>query len=126
MADQTLEAFGERVRAGRKREGLRQEDLAGKVGISRTYLSQIEQGRATNLSLRLANALSKELGIDPPSEDEDTAPLPTSLKAFAEEEDLPQADVDMLRGLVYRGQRPEKESQWRILYNLIKTTIRES
>lgn len=126
MADRTLENFGGRVRAARKREDFRQEDLAKKVGISRTYLSQIEQGRATNLSLRLASALSTTLGIDPPAEDDEAEAIPPSLKAFAEEEDLPQADVDMLKGLVYRGERPKEKSQWRILYNLIKTTIGES
>ncbi len=98
-----------------------QQELADEVGISRTYLSQIEQGQATNLSLRLARQLSGILGIDPPQRNIPNAP--EALIQLAEEENIPPEHVEMLAGLAYRGRRPETREQWRLLYNLIKTTL---
>lgn len=120
----SLERFGENVRAERKKQGYNQEDLAEKVEISRTYLSQIEQGRAQNLSLRLAQRLSTVLGIKSPYKDEEKSQeedIPQSLREFAEEDGLPPEDVQMLAGIEYRGERPQDPQQWRILYNVIKT-----
>ena len=55
------ERFGFAVKARREELGLTQEELAGKAGIHRTYLSDVERG-GRNLSLvnieRLAAALS--------------------------------------------------------------------
>jgi transcriptional regulator with XRE-family HTH domain len=53
-------AFGEAIRAVRKREGVSQEELALRCGLDRTYLSGIERGvrnpSLTNV-LRIAAAL---------------------------------------------------------------------
>jgi len=123
----SLERFGENVRTERKNQGYSQADLADKVGISRTYLSQIEQGRAQNLSLRLAQRLSTVLGIKSPYQEDDEdeekeeEDIPQSLREFAEEDDLPPGDVQMLADIEYRGERPQDPQQWRILYNVIKT-----
>ena len=55
------EKFGFAVKARREELGQTQEDLAGKAGIHRTYLSDIERG-SRNVSLlnieKLAAALS--------------------------------------------------------------------
>ena len=55
------ERFGDAVRKRREELGLTQEDLAGRAGIHRTYLSDVERG-SRNISLanieRLAAALS--------------------------------------------------------------------
>jgi transcriptional regulator with XRE-family HTH domain len=55
------ERFGDAVRARREELGLTQEDLAGRAGIHRTYLSDVERG-SRNISLvnieRLAAALA--------------------------------------------------------------------
>ena len=119
--DNDLQHFGQRVREQRLAQGKKQEELADKVGISRTYLSQIEQGRARNLSLRVTQTLCKELGLEPPQESP-SKPNP-SLQQFAGQENLPEKDVQMLAGIVYRGKQPESVEQWRLLYNLIKTTL---
>jgi transcriptional regulator with XRE-family HTH domain len=123
----SLERFGERVREQRKAAGYSQKTLADEVDISRTYLSQIEQGRAQNLSLRLAERLSTALGIESPyvgeatGGSEESGDIPQSLRTFAEQDGLPPRDVKMLAGIEYRGKRPEDPQQWRILYNVIKT-----
>jgi transcriptional regulator with XRE-family HTH domain len=58
------ERFGFAVKLRREELSLTQEDLAGKAGIHRTYLSDIERG-SRNVSLinieRLAAALSLSL-----------------------------------------------------------------
>jgi transcriptional regulator with XRE-family HTH domain len=128
----SLDRFGENVRRERKKQGYSQADLAEKVDISRTYLSQIEQGRAQNLSLRLAQRLSTVLGIKSPyqeddeDEEKDEEDIPQSLREFAEEDGLPPEDVRMLAGIEYRGERPQDPQQWRILYNVIKTASESS
>jgi transcriptional regulator with XRE-family HTH domain len=123
----SLERFGENVRSERKKQGYSQEDLAEKIEISRTYLSQIEQGRAQNLSLRLAQRLSTVLGIKSPyqeddeDEEKDEEDIPQSLRKFAEQDGLPPEDIQMLARIEYRGEKPQAPQEWRILYNVIKT-----
>jgi transcriptional regulator with XRE-family HTH domain len=123
----TLERFGEKIREERLKQGYSQQDLADEIDVSRTYLSQIEQGRARNLSFRLAQRLSTKLGIKSPYQDDatpkasDEKSIPQSLREFADQDDIPEGDVEMLAGIEYRGQRPQDPQQWRILYNVIKT-----
>jgi len=117
----SLERFGENVRSERKKQGYSQEDLAEKVEISRTYLSQIEQGRAQNLSLRLAQRLSTVLGIKSPyqeddeDEEKDEEDISQSLREFAEQDGLPPEDIQMLARIKYRGEKPQDPQEWRIL-----------
>ena len=121
-----LEQFGDRVRAARKAQEMKQAELADKIGISRTYLSQIEQGRARNLSLRLAQGLSEKLGIELPQRGQvqgtDDVEIPRSLKEFAEEEGIPEKDQRMLARIQYRGKKPSNAQQWRVLYSVIQVT----
>jgi DNA-binding XRE family transcriptional regulator len=58
----------------REKMGLSQEEAAGRIGITRTYLSQIECGTASNVSLRTCRRMAalydctiEELGIELPS-----------------------------------------------------------
>lgn len=113
------------MRDRRRQEGLSQAALAEQVGISRNYLSQIERGKATNLSWQVRQSLVDLLGIaangsiaTPPA-----APLPEGLAAFAEKAQLPQDDVLMLAGLKYRGKQPTTPDKWELLYNVIKMTV---
>jgi len=50
MANHVQVRFGKRLRALRKKQGWTQESLAHKLGLDRTYLSDIENGRM-NVSL---------------------------------------------------------------------------
>src|SRR5205823_8881851 len=54
--------FGTAVRTRRKKLGISQEELAGRAGLHRTYVSDIERG-ARNLSLESIDKLAKALGI---------------------------------------------------------------
>lgn len=121
-----LETFGAHVRRERKSQGLNQTELAEHVDISRTYLSQIEQGRAQNLSLRLASDLSEVLGIPSPYEESESEgkslDVPKSLRDFAKEDEIPEGDVQMLAKIEYRGTRPDSVEKWRMLYSVIQAS----
>lgn len=62
--DPELRAFGERVRALRKKAGMTQEALAHASGLHWTYVSQIERG-TRNLSLKNILRLAEGLGVEP-------------------------------------------------------------
>ncbi|HMP77475.1 MAG TPA: response regulator [Kiritimatiellia bacterium] len=54
--------FGELVRTRRGLRGISQEELAGRAGLHRTYLSDIERG-ARNPSLESIDKIAKALGV---------------------------------------------------------------
>ena len=58
--------FGTAVRTERKRLGISQEELAGRAGLHRTYVADIERG-ARNLSLANIEKLAKALGTTIPA-----------------------------------------------------------
>ena len=58
--------FGTAVRSRRKRMGISQEELAGRAGLHRTYVADIERG-ARNLSLANIEKLAKALEISIPT-----------------------------------------------------------
>ena len=60
--------FPRRLRDARKAAGLTQVELADRVGVHQTRLSQIEGGAAVDLEMRWKLAVA--LGVDPASLDE--------------------------------------------------------
>ena len=56
------EGLGRRVKSARRRTGIRQADLAKKLGISYQYMSMIETGKR-KLSLGMLVSLANELGV---------------------------------------------------------------
>ena len=118
-----LASFGQRVRDRREKEGWSQEGLAKKVGISRNYLSQIERGVATNLSWQVVNRLAAALGLETTGEQRNWSNLPPGLADFARKADVPQADIEMLARIRYRGRQPSTPAEWEMLYKAIKIAL---
>lgn len=58
-----LEAIGQRIQNFRKKQRLFQIELAVEVGIDRSYLSEIENGR-TNSSINILYTIADALKID--------------------------------------------------------------
>lgn len=90
--------FGTAVRSRRKRMGISQEELAGRAGLHRTYVADIERG-ARNLSLANIEKLAKALEISIPTlfSQGEAAPRPALSDELPEillVEDEP-ADVEM-------------------------------
>jgi len=124
----TAESFGDKVRRHRLEEGLSQEELANRVGISRNYLSEIERGVATNPSWQVMERLTTELGLraeQQPNEETRLAQLPPGLAKFATSANLPRDDVLMLARIRYRGRQPTTPDEWKALYNVIRGIVGE-
>lgn len=74
--------FGSAVRKQRKNLGISQEELAGRAGLHRTYVADIERG-ARNISLASIEKVAVALGTpiatlfmwDPPSSDSNPGKL---------------------------------------------------
>jgi CheY-like chemotaxis protein len=89
--------FGTAVRSRRKRLGISQEELAGRAGLHRTYVADIERG-ARNLSLanieKLAKALETSIPILFAQDEPSGKPDATKLREILLVEDNPD-DVEM-------------------------------
>src|SRR5215831_13197512 len=66
LTDDIKKRFGTAVRSRRKRLGISQEELAGRAGLHRTYVADIERG-ARNLSLANIEKLAKGLETSIPT-----------------------------------------------------------
>lgn len=62
--DEPRGRFGQEIRGARERLGLRQHELAGRMGISAQYMNDIERGRRRPLQSRLVRRLARELGLE--------------------------------------------------------------
>jgi len=61
-------ALGRRLRAARKRAGLRQGELAALAGVGNRFLSELENGKPgveLGRALRVVSALGLEFGLAP-------------------------------------------------------------
>ena len=54
--------FGQRLREARIAAGITQQELASRIGMQRSHLSEIESGQQ-NVTLRSMTALAQALGL---------------------------------------------------------------
>lgn len=127
------ETLGERIRKRRQQADITSAELARRAKVSKGYLSAIERVDsgdtvprpsaevlfriATALGTTVADLLGKETGPAP-------ATISPSLREFAEKEELPERDVEMLAQIRFRGQQPSSFDDWRFLYDSIRRSIR--
>jgi transcriptional regulator with XRE-family HTH domain len=120
-------SLGERVRLLREKRGYSLSELAKQSHVSRSYLYQIESGESSPTQDKLL-ALASALGVtltDLLGLESSQADIPDTLKKFAEDYNVPTADVEMLAGIQYRGRRPSSVEDWRLLYKVIRATIED-
>jgi transcriptional regulator with XRE-family HTH domain len=121
------DSVGATVRRLREERGWSLTDLAERAGISRSYLAQIESGKSAPTEekiLQLADALGA-LPSELLGELAGDLPIPESLREFAQDSNLPSADVKMLAGIEYRGKRPSTPEEWKAIYSIIKGMLEE-
>ena len=125
--------LGERIRQRRSEKGLSSAELARRAGISKGYLSELENGGATapkpsaeilyriarELATTIADLMERDVAPAPP------ATIPSELQKFAKDEQLPEADVQMLASIKFRGNQPRTYEDWRFLYDSIRRAVRE-
>lgn len=130
MPADDAKAIGRRIRRFREEKGLTAAQLAERASISRSYLSELENGKGDHkrpsaevmyrigkaLGVSMSELLGRPLITEPPRK------RPASLERFAAKYNVPQSDVDMLAGIRFRGDPPQTEERWAFIYNAIKTS----
>src|SRR5437870_3246223 len=116
--------LADRLKLRRTQKGISAAELARAAGISKGYLSEIESADpskpirpsadvlyrvAIALGTSVADLLEKEVRPAPRE-------VSASLRLFAEKNDLPEEDVQMLASIRFRGDQPEDEGDWAFLY----------
>ena len=125
-------SLGSRLRDARTAQSLSLTEIATRAGISKAYLSQLEHGASTRPShdvlRRLATALGTSIadltGTSATWQPGEADKLPASLRTFAHTAKIPEADVEMLAGIHYRGKQPGEPDDWAHIYETIKRTVR--
>ena len=128
----TNDSLGSRLRDARTAQSLSLTEVAARAGISKAYLSQLEHGASTTPShevlRRLATALGTSIadltGTSETWQPGEANKLPASLRTFARSAKIPEADVEMLAGIHYRGKQPGEPDDWAHIYETIKRTVR--
>lgn len=126
------ETIGQRIRRFREERGLTPSALADKADVAKSYLSALEndQGGMTHRRpsadtlYRLADALGVAMSdlLGKPIIIQKATPRPRSLLAFAKSRNLPDADVEMLAGIRFRGDEPQTPERWEFIYQAIKNS----
>lgn len=130
MAKDDAQAIGKRIRRFREEKSVSASQLAKEAGISRSYLSELENGTGNHRrpSARVLYALGKALGVSMsdllgrPLIVESTSKPSASLLKFAKEDGLAQADVEMLASIRFRGEAPRSPDRWRFIYQAIRNS----
>ena len=135
-----MSTLGERIRMRRQELGWTQDQLAAKAGISKGFLSDVENGKrsvsAGNLQ-EIAQALGLSLdylmrGDDSPSPAKEIQ-IPASLSDFASREGLTFKQtlmlLDMKRQIVAHRSAPNRDLtddfDWQKLYESVKEFLSE-
>ena len=124
-----------RVKELRESRGFSGAELARRASVSQPYLRQIELGIKRNPSAEVLRRLAQALGVTvadimgTPTSVPATAleEAPESLKEFARTRGrrlaLRQEDVEMLRGIHYRGRAPESPEDWELIFLFLKRLL---
>jgi transcriptional regulator with XRE-family HTH domain len=126
------DTVGSRVKRFREEKGLTASELAAKAKIAKSYLSALENGdthprRPSGETMyRLAEALGVAMSdlLGRPILHSARSERPESLLRFAEENDLPERDVEMLASIQFRGDQPQTVKRWEFIYEAIRNSKR--
>lgn len=125
-----VESVGARIRRFREEAGLSLSKLAANAELSKGYLSRLENGAAeVRPSGKTLYALAEALGVTMSDllgrkllSSAQQSEIPAALRLFAEDEGLPEADVQMLASIEFRGEAPQTKERWNYIYTAIKTS----
>lgn len=125
---EAAETVGIRMRRYRDELGWSLSKLAEESGVSKGYLSEIENGEAARLSGDKLYAIANALGVNMSDLlgrqliNKTDYKVPPELRSFADEQDLPEADVKMLATIKFRGEKPKSKERWALIYSAIKSS----
>lgn len=121
-------SVGQRIQRYRKQKGISLTGLAGLSGISKSYLWRLESEEGeTRPSAETLYKLSQALGVTLADlmgrhMDQGGLAVPAGLREFADERQLPEADVAMLASIQFRGEQPIRKERWAFIYTAIRTS----
>lgn len=127
-----LRRLGHTIRFLRQGRGWSLTDLAANSGVSKAYISDLENGvtgkpniqyvysvaRALDTTLdRLLGEVADPADATRPAKASD---LPAGLAELQSELGLPDEDVQMLASVNFRGHRPKDKDSWRYLLETLR------
>jgi transcriptional regulator with XRE-family HTH domain len=124
------ENLGERIKRFRADARLTPSQLAERATVSKSYISSLESETeperrpSADILYRLAKALGVAMSdlLGKPVLVDQEAERPAELLEFAKEYRLPEADINMLSSIQFRGERPRTVARWRFIYEAIKNS----
>lgn len=135
-----MATVGERIRSRREELGWKQDDLATKAGISKSFLSDLENGKrnvGADKLLDIARALNVSLDFlmtgKASKEQQAEVSIPASLAKFAAEEELSLRETLMLLDmqkqiLAHRSVKKKDGSEnvdWQKFYEGVKEFLED-
>lgn len=113
----------------RKEMNFSQEELARRADVSRNYISLIERGEASNVSINVLNQLATALEttlaeLTGQIERNDTLVDP-ALRQFGLEKGLSFEIVDKLSRIPARGKKPQTVNDWQKLYDAVRPYLED-
>jgi transcriptional regulator with XRE-family HTH domain len=135
MNDKSLDLakLGHHIRYYRKGKGWSLSELAEVAGVSKAYISDVENAAAGKpniqyiYSLAMALDVSLDQLVDGPNAKKTSsaprggpAPLPPGLEDLLKDGTLTEDDVEVLAKVNFRGERPKDKDGWRFLLEAIK------
>lgn len=141
MTVEPVESLGDRVRRLRRDRGWSQEQLCKRAGISKSFISEVENSAATPggpVLIKLASSLGASLdylltGREPEPVKSKAVEIPQSLAAFADKRGLPFRHVVVLNEVLssIEGRRRDagakdlSEADWAKLYESVRRHLPE-
>lgn len=132
--------LGQKIRQLREEKELSLNGLAEKAGISKAYLSQLENSVSKQPSAEILLKIASALGItiadllDQPvrvyAEDFKNEDVSKVLSEFIDKRgealDIQKEDVRMLMGIRHRGNQPKTIEHWEHILNTIRIVIKSN
>lgn len=128
-----LKRLGHSIRFRRQGRGWALSDLSARSGVSKAYISDLENGAAgkPNIQYLYSIAVALDVTLDElvngavesaPTEAKirPSHELPAGLEELRKELKLSDADVQMLATVNFRGHRPKDKEGWRYLLETLK------
>jgi transcriptional regulator with XRE-family HTH domain len=122
---ENAETVGSRIKRFRIEKDMAPSELADKSGVSRSYISSLESGLERKLSAALLYDIASALGVamsDLLGKEIITTARSNrndALLKFAQDYRVPEADVEMLASIHFRGDQPTTPERWLVIYNAI-------
>lgn len=127
-----LTRLGQTIRFHRQGKGWSLADLAEQSGLSKAYISDIENGAAGKpnvqylfqiaeaLDTTIDGLLNEAKDASPTQQRKPKAELPAGLAELQQELDLSEDDVERLAAINFRGDRPRDKEGWRFLLQTLQ------